>query len=168
MIKILVYYVELISHVEKMKLLSLCILNFIAFLTACAERCVQNSDQHLSLLSQQCFAFPCLRTYADPRTGNSQHFAIRCYVGLHKCTYLVFLNICNCIILQRIHLFLCSTTQNIGERLYISGAKNFLAPRRPLTIRLMSPSPLLLIPRGHWLSCRTSQAWLHTGLCQIR
>lgn len=38
MIKILIYYLELISLVEKMKLLSLCILNFIAFLTCCLCR----------------------------------------------------------------------------------------------------------------------------------
>jgi len=35
MIKILIYYLELISHVEKMKWLSLCILNFTAFLRHC-------------------------------------------------------------------------------------------------------------------------------------
>lgn len=38
MIKILIYYLELIPLVEKMKLLSLCILNFIAFLTRCLCR----------------------------------------------------------------------------------------------------------------------------------
>lgn len=62
MIKIPICYLELILLVGKTKLLSLCILDFIAFFHA---GCVQ-STEHPSLHSQQHFLFPSLRTCANP------------------------------------------------------------------------------------------------------